>query len=255
MVGQTLFFYQNTWQLLPHSKRLFYNSSSEKDDLLCSKHSSTHFAYLKAFNPQRTLYPFLSKSIQFPSSLVRGHTKFIEQVWMARETSLFEFSLVHPLGMVKGLTLNKANNITQTCKSIQFLCCNSRGLGENSMRDIYSFISILQMRKPKHRQFKETDQGFMANMWQSQKSCPGTKAPKSVSWRMLDCPTKLSFFSWPVLSPMHVFTVVFLEISLGRLARVLLLFFPEFNLSTDFDYMFYYQQDKQVLVNEICCFL
>lgn len=78
MVGQTLFFNRIHSRLLSHSKKLFYNSSSEKDDLLCSKHSSTHFAYLKAFNPQRTPYSFLFKSIQFPSSLVRGHTEFID---------------------------------------------------------------------------------------------------------------------------------------------------------------------------------
>lgn len=121
------------------------------------------------------------------------------------------------------------------------------------MRAIYFIISILQMRKLKHRQFKETAQGFIVSTWQSQRSGPGTKVPKSVPWLMLDCPTKLSFSVWPVVSSMHIFNVVFLRMSLGRLTRAPFLFFPEFNLSTDFDHTFYQHQHNQVLNNKTCC--
>lgn len=123
------------------------------------------------------------------------------------------------------------------------------------MREIYFIISVSQIRKLKHRQFKETAQGFIVSKWQSQRSGLGTKAPKSVPWLMLDCPTKLGFSVWPVVSSMHIFTVVFQGMSLGRLARVPFLFFPEFNLSTDFDHTFYQHQHKQVLNNKTCCHL
>ena len=70
-------------------------------------------------------------------------SEFLEQVWTDRKISLPEFSLVHPLGIGGDLTLKKANDGTQKCKSIWFLCCNSKDLGrKTSGRDVYSIISI-----------------------------------------------------------------------------------------------------------------
>lgn len=77
---------------------------------------------------------------------------------MAREHSLPAFTLVRPRGMVKGLTLNKTNNVKQKYKSIGFLCCNGKGLVGRVRRvsENYAIISIPQKKKLKHRKLKET---------------------------------------------------------------------------------------------------
>jgi len=90
------------------------------------------------------------------------------------ETALSESTSVSPLGMVKGLSLSKANNGVRKCKSIWFGHCNSKDLeGELTQGG----LSILQFRHLKHMWVKETASGFMANMRQSQKADPGTRHP------------------------------------------------------------------------------
>lgn len=86
----------------------------------------------------------------------------------------------------------------------------------------------------------------MVSQWQSQKSYPGTKVqkfypgtkiPQSVML-VLDCPANLYF---PIVNDGVIypfFTVVFWE-CLETLARVPNPFFPELNLSVDFDYIIY----------------